>query len=181
MPRGFRVWSDEHCAYFVTCTIVDWLPVFIDKPYFEIVVDSLKYIRANKGVHIAAFVIMPTHLHLVLLPREDVNLSNVMRDFKRFTSQALSQQMERGGHEEWLRIFTEQAPERAGGEYRVWQEGFHPEIIRSSAFAHQKIGYVHNNPVRKGLVDAPEHWRYSSARIYALDDNSVMEIDRFEF
>lgn len=181
MPRSYRVITTEHCAYFVTCAIVDWLPVFIDRPYFETVVESLRFIRATKGLQIVAFVIMPTHLHLVAFPEENVNLSNVIRDFKRFTSQALSTQMERGGHESWLRVFAQHAPERAGGEYRVWQEGFHPEAIHSLEFAQQKIGYIHNNPVRKGLVDAPEHWRYSSARNYMLDDESVMEIDRLEF
>ncbi len=181
MPRSYRVFSDEHCAYFVTCTIVDWQPIFVDRPYFEILVESLKFIRAKKGIQITAFVIMPTHLHLVVLPEENVNLSNAMRDFKRFTLQALSAQMERGGHESWLRVFAQHAPERPGSEYRLWQEGFHPEAIRSAKFALQKIEYIHNNPVRKGLVDVPEHWRYSSARTYALDDDSVIEIDRLEF
>jgi putative transposase len=124
---------------------------------------------------------MPTHLHLVVLPEENVSLSNVMQNFKRFTSQSLSTQMERGGHESCLRVFARHAPEQAGGVYRVWQEGFHPEAIRSAEFAYQKIDYINNNPVRKGLVDSPEHWRYSSARNYALDDDSVMEIDRLEF
>ena len=41
----------------------------------------------------------------------------------------------------------------------------------------QKIVYIHNNPVRRGYVDAPEHWRYSSARNYECDDHSVLEID----
>lgn len=181
MPRGYRVFSGEHCPYFITCTIVDWLPVFIDRPYFEIIIESLKFIRAKKGAKIFAFVIMPTHLHLVVLPAENVSLSNVMRDFKRFTSQELTTQMERGGHESWLRIFGRHAPARAGGEYRVWQEGFHPEQIHSAKFALQKIEYVHNNPVRKGLVDTPQHWRYSSARNYALGNDSVMEIDQLAF
>ncbi len=180
MPRSYRVFDDEHCTYFITSTIVNWLPVFIDKPYFEIVVESLKFIRANKGVQIGAFVVMPTHLHLVCLPGEKVNLSNVIRDFKRFTSQALSTQLEQDRREIWLRVLARHAPGRAGAEYRVWQEGFHPEAIHSAGFARQKFEYVHNNPVRKGLVDAPEHWRYSSARNYVLDDDSVMEIDRLE-
>jgi REP element-mobilizing transposase RayT len=77
-------------------------------------------------------------------------------------------------------VFAKAAPGREGAEYRVWQEGFHPEALFTLEFALQKINYLHNNPVRKGLVDTPEHWRYSSARNYLLNDDSVMEIDRLE-
>jgi hypothetical protein len=49
---------------------------------------------------------------------------------------------------------------------KVWQEGFHPEQIESVEMMHQKIDYIHNNPVKPGYVDEPVHWRYSSARNY---------------
>jgi hypothetical protein len=59
----------------------------------------------------------------------------------------------------------------------VWQEGFHPQRIDSDAMMQQKIHYIHQNPVRRGFVDAPEEWRYSSARNYVCNDHSVLEID----
>ena len=52
-------------------------------------------------------------------------------------------------------------------EYQVWQEGSHPEQIQSDEMMWQKLEYVHNNPVARGYVDDPVHWRYSSARNYA--------------
>ena len=177
MARSYRVFDDCNYAYFVTSTLVEWLPVFIDEVYCNIVIDSLKFMRGKKGVQLNAFVIMPTHLHLTVWPDEKVNLSNAMRDFKRFTSQAISTQLEKDGRELFLRVLGKNAPGRAGSEYRVWQEGFHPEAIYSGKFARQKLDYIHNNPVRKGLVDSPAHWRYSSARNYELNDHSVMEVD----
>ncbi|MBI4759339.1 MAG: transposase [Chloroflexi bacterium] len=181
MPRGYRVFDQAHYAYFVTSTIVDWLPVFVSRPYFDIVVDSLKFMRTNKGVQVNAFVIMPTHLHLVLYPDENVNLSNIMRDFKRHTSQRISAELQKDNQRIFLRIFAQQAPNRTKAEYRVWQEGFHPEAIYSADFARQKIAYLHENPVRKELVNRPEHWRYSSARNYLSGDNTVIEIDLLEW
>ena len=50
--------------------------------------------------------------------------------------------------------------------YQLWQEGSHPQQIASEEMMIQKLEYMHNNPVRRGYVDAPEHWRYSSARNY---------------
>jgi hypothetical protein len=51
--------------------------------------------------------------------------------------------------------------------YQLWQESSHPEEIMSDEMMWQKIEYIHNNPVKRGYVDDPLHWRYSSARNYA--------------
>ena len=66
---------------------------------------------------------------------------------------------------------------KENSQFQIWQEGAHPQIIRDDDTLNQKIEYIHNNPVRRGYVDAPEHWRYSSARNYYSNDHSVMEID----
>jgi hypothetical protein len=52
-------------------------------------------------------------------------------------------------------------------EHQVWQEGSHPKQIQSDEIMWQKLNYAHDNPVRRGYVDDPLHWRYSSARNYA--------------
>ena len=52
-------------------------------------------------------------------------------------------------------------------KHQLWQEGSHPQAIKTEAMMLQKIEYIHNNPVRRGYVDDPTHWRYSSARCYA--------------
>ena len=49
----------------------------------------------------------------------------------------------------------------------MWQEGSHPEQIKDEEMMGQKLEYVHMNPVKRGYVDEPTHWRYSSARNYA--------------
>ncbi|WP_242021812.1 hypothetical protein [Microcoleus sp. FACHB-831] len=51
-------------------------------------------------------------------------------------------------------------------DYQVWQEGFHPQAILSEEMFIQKLEYIHNNPVRRGYIDDPAHWRYSSYRNY---------------
>jgi putative transposase len=49
-------------------------------------------------------------------------------------------------------------------EYQFRQEGAHAEMIFSEAVMREKLDYIHRNPVKRGYVDIPEHWRYSSAR-----------------
>ena len=51
--------------------------------------------------------------------------------------------------------------------HQFWQEGSHPQAIENDEVMWQKIEYIHNNPLRRGYVDDPLHWRYSSARSYA--------------
>ena len=56
---------------------------------------------------------------------------------------------------------------KADQTYQLWQEGSHPKMIDTDAMMQQKSDYVHANPVRRGFIDDPVHWRYSSARNYA--------------
>ena len=67
-------------------------------------------------------------------------------------------------------------PTKIRSDYKVWQEGFHPQQIVSQEMLHQKIDYLHHNPVRIGLVPRPEDWVYSSARNYA-GGKGLIELD----
>lgn len=67
--------------------------------------------------------------------------------------------------------------EGRGNNHKVWQEGFHPIAIETGKFFQEKLNYLHENPVRKGFVERPEYWRYSSARNYLMDDHSIIQVD----
>ena len=82
--------------YFITLTVVDWVDVFSRPTYKHIVIDSLRYCQENKRLRIYAWVLMSNHLHLLVdvndnLPyeQERLELSNIIRDFKKFTSKKL--------------------------------------------------------------------------------------------
>ncbi len=180
MTNRYRVFSEQNYAYFVTCTIVDWLPVLAQQPYRQIVLDSLAYLRTHKQTQLNAFVIMSTHLHAILWPEEGTNLSDVMRDFKRFTSRSISREATRLNDRELLERFS--AARQKGraqdvSQYQVWQEGSHPEAIFTFKFARQKLDYIHYNPVRAGLVESVLDWPYSSARAYYLGEETYPPTD----
>ena len=61
-------------------------------------------------------------------------------------------------------------------EYQFWQEGAHAEMIFSEPVMREKLDYIHRNPVKRGYVDIPEHWRYSSARNY-LGEPGLIGVD----
>ena len=180
MAKAFRIFTDKNYAYFVTWTIVAWLPLFAETAYRKIVLDSLAYLRINKHVQLNAFVVMSSHIHAVLWPEDGINLSDITRDFKRFTSKEISRTAECEGRRELLSFFKKAREENRAqriSTYQVWQEGSHPEAIFTEKFARQKIDYIHLNPVRAGLVKTAQEWRYSSARAYLLDEETYPTTD----
>jgi REP element-mobilizing transposase RayT len=175
---GYKVFNEANYLYFATCTITEWIPIFISIPYFQIIIDSLKFCRANKGLKLNAYVIMPNHIHLIVQTEPGVDLSDVMRDFKRFTSREISKQLETDNQRVFLEVFAKAALSAKGNtKYKIWQDEFHPEAIYSEQFYKQKVDYLHDNPCRKGFVASPQDWLYSSARNYYLGDDSIIEID----
>lgn len=178
--KRYKVYKEIYNVYFSTSTIVEWQPVFTSDIYFNIIIDSLRYCQSNKGLNLIAYVIMPEHIHLVTSNLEEHNLSDIMRDFKRFTSKEISGQLERDSKNLSLKVLKSFANTGKGNtEYKVWQDDFHPEAIYSENFLKQKIDYVHCNPVRRGLVSKPEDWVFSSARNYISNDETIITVDKF--
>ncbi|MBI3160992.1 MAG: transposase [Chloroflexi bacterium] len=180
MTNSYRVLSSQHYAYFVTWTVVDWLYLFDKVPYRQIILDSLEYLRTHKHTQVNAFVVMSTHVHAVLWPEIGINLSDVARDFKRFTSRQISREAIRQNASEILSVFEKARNENRAQDtstYQVWQEGSHPEAIFTEKFAKQKIDYIHQNPVTAGLAATADQWPYSSARAYLLGKETYPHTD----
>lgn len=179
MPRSYRAVRDGNYAYFITCAVVEKLPLFKESIYRRIILDSLAYLRERKATELNAFVVMSTHMHAVLWPRNGVNISDVLRDFKRHTSRSISREAAKQAHCHYLQVFAAARStfrsQRA--DYQVWHEGSHLEAIYDDDFARQKIEYIHNNPVKAGLVSNAEDWRYSSARAYLLREPTYPPTD----
>ena len=163
---------------FATKSVVAWLPILESSEAAEIVVDSLKYAVTHKMVRLHAYVIMPTHAHFIFSAANGKVISNMMRDFGTHSSRALTEHLLHAGKTDFLRCFEDAALEaRRGNSFKVWQDGFHPITLFNSTFYEQKRDYIHSNPVRKGLVEKPEYWKYSSARNYILGDQSIITVD----
>src|SRR5258705_2407969 len=117
---------------------------------------------------------MSSHVHLIASAKDN-NLSDILRDFKKFTSKQIIAAIENNKQEsrkEWmLRIFREQGEKNSRNtKYQFWRQDNQPKELYSSGFTVQKINYIHNNPVEAGIVEKPEHYLYSSARNYHYMD-----------
>jgi REP element-mobilizing transposase RayT len=162
-----------------------WIDVFSRQSYKEIIIDSFQYCQKHKGLHINAFVIMTNHIHLVA-HSPDNNLSNIIREFKKFTSKRIIESIQENSKEsrsEWmLDLFRQFATSsKKHKNYQFWTHNNHPVELFSPKWINQKIIYTHNNPVNAGIVEMPEHYTYSSAKNYigqpGILDVEVIDVD----
>ena len=181
MGFKFKIY-DQSKAYFVTFTVVEWVDVFSRKIYKDIVIDSLKHCQQKKGLNIFAYVIMTNHIHMIVNSEKE-DLSGVIRDMKQFTSNKIIEtiQTEPESRREWmLSIFSNAATKHTRNtNYQFWQHESHPLEVFSNNYIKQKVNYIHNNPVKAGIVEKPEDYIYSSARNYA-DLESVIDIIKLD-
>ncbi len=174
MMRSRYKITELNSPHFITCTTVGWLPVFTRPKYFEIITASLTFCRQQKGLRLHAYVILDNHLHLAV---SSDDLSQVMRDFKRHTAKEILTAAQQDNKLWLLKQFEFfKGAHKGESQHQVWQEGVHPQAITTEDMLRQKLDY---NPVKIGLVDRPEDWRYSSARNYFGQDG-VLEIDLVE-
>jgi len=170
----YRVVEDGK-PYFITSSVIHWLPLFTVPALAEIVIDSLNFLRQQRRLTVHAWVLMETHLPLVATSHD---MSGEMRKAKSYTARCIVDFLESHGPAFFLKeLQFFKKPHKDQQTYQVWQEGIHPKLIRDERMLRQCIEYVHYNPVKRGYVDRPEHWRYSSARDYAGNKGLVV-IDR---
>jgi len=178
MPQGYQIY-DQSGLYYLTLQVIDWVDVFSRKNHRDIIINSLDYCRKEKGLQIYAYVIMTNHIHLLTMAKEG-NLSNVIRDFKKFTASQILKAIatEPESRRDWmLKRFEFAAKSNVRSSfYQFWTHENHAISCIKADFTKQKLDYIHNNPVRAGFVEKPEDWLYSSARNYA-GLRSLIEID----
>lgn len=169
MTTGYQI-KEQDKLYFITIQVVDWIDVFSREIYRNIIVENLDYCQKHKGLEIYAWVIMSNHIHLLLKSNKE-ELSNTLRDFKSYTSKRIIEEIEIGkeSRQDWmLQLFKNAAyKHKRNSGYQFWTHENHAEIVYSNSFLESKIDYIHHNPVRAGIVDKPEEYKYSSAIDYA--------------
>ena len=133
----------ENQPYFVTARTVQRRPLFHDRRAARLFLQELQACREELGFLLLSFVVMPDHVHLVLVPGPRADLPRIMQYVKgRFA-----------------RTFNL----ARGGMGAVWQPRFFEAAVRTEAQLERWLRYIEENPVRAGLAAAPEVYPFSSA------------------
>jgi len=165
--------------YFVTFTLVDWLPIFTKPEPIEIINNSLRFCHDNKQLHIHAYVTMPSHIHLIVSDEnyDNERLGKTLIDFRKFTGHKLADYVDEYPSEMLAQSIS--AHSLTDRNRQIWKPGWHAEALSTEKFLTQKVNYIHENPVRKEFVKLPEHWRHSSAGYWIHGDIPEIPITPF--
>ena len=157
---------------FLTFSCYQRLALFNNDKIKNRFVEHLSDVQQTKSFELVAWVIMPEHIHLLLTPDlPDHPVPNILETLKRgFAREVLSH---------WRSL---QAPilsriGRANGTMYFWQRGGgYDRNVRDEKELQEKFDYIHNNPCKRGLVESPTDWPWSSARYAAGKTNHILEI-----
>ncbi|TCD26348.1 transposase [Pedobacter psychrodurus] len=169
MGRKYR-FHDNSKLYFVTFTVVNWIDVFTRKKYVDIIYDSLRFCQKEKGLELYAYCIMTNHIHLIIGTESRV-LSDIVRDFKSFTSRHIRKTIENSNTESrklWMLEIMKELGSRneRNKDFQFWQQHSHPIELDTNEILDQRLNYIHQNPVKAGFVEKEEDWINSSASDY---------------
>jgi putative transposase len=172
--------KDQDKLYFVSFAVVYWIDLFVRNEYRDILLESWKYCQSKKGMDLYAWCIMTSHVHMII-GSHGKKLEDIMRDMKRHTSETLKKavQIHPGeSRNEWMLELMERAgKENSNNEnFQLWQQDNHPIELTTPAITHQKLDYLHYNPVEAGFVEKPENYLYSSAIDYYTSRKGMIDI-----
>jgi putative transposase len=138
-----------------------------------IVVNSLLFCLKKYDADLIAYALMPNHIHLILFYNNKVDVSGFMRDLKKYTSVKIRQKLE---YEEKRGLLKELSYKKYGQKYRVWKNRFDAVVILNRDILITKMNYIHNNPLKAGIVDRIGEWKYSSAEYYLKEKEGLLPL-----
>jgi len=167
-------------AHFLTFSCFQRQPFFAGQLAGKWFLDNLVLIKEKCPFDLWGYVLMPEHVHLLILPHDDVTIRSILSKLKTpVTRQAI--RWTKLNAPEFLRRMEDRQP---GGRVtrRFWQRGGgYDRNMRSTRDIHEKLAYIHDNPLRRGLVDNPEEYTLSSARAWQSGIDDPIPIDRESF
>ena len=164
--------------YFLITSAVRHIHPFRRDTIKRIILDSIHHLRTTGKMKLFVFVIRPNHIHIIALFSEDHPLSDVMRDFKKFTARQIYRQFQAKGNSKVLEALRREG-ESVKQEYKVWEDGYDARDVFSVEFLQQKMDYIHHNPCQPQwkLVELPEEYMWSTAGFYLNGKPCIIPID----
>ena len=133
----------ENYPYFITTTTYKKKPIFANKKKADMLRDIIYNFRNQNRYLLLSFVVMPDHLHLLLVPNQNNDISRIMHGIKRGSARLINKGFDSSG--------------------KIWEARFFDRVARSEEELVNDIKYIHFNPVREGFVKKPEEHLFSSA------------------
>jgi len=153
---------------FITITVKDWLPIFMLEPAADDIIEQFKETVHIFKISVMGYVLMPSHLHVLIGLPEIERLSKFVQSFKSLSSRRIK----------ILELAKYHNRLYENGKFRLWKPRFDDVILKSEKQFNIKLEYLHNNPVKAGLVKKATNWRYSSAADWYDNRQGLIKINK---
>jgi len=171
MPSGLHRTYGAHHLHFITCSCYRRLPLLRDARSRNCFLHILEQIRERYRFVIVGYVVMPEHIHLLITEPEVGTPSTVMQVLKQRTARALLPKKSPSDPRQRF-LFGDAVP-----RVPFWQARFYDFNVWTTKKRVEKLPYMHRNPVKRGLVSAPEDWRWNSYRFYFLNEAGPVRVN----
>ncbi len=168
MPVRKRADIKGRAVVFITTAVTKWKPIFHNDALSRTILNQLEESAQYFDVSIIGYVLMPSHFHALLGFNQIEKLSKFMQTFKSLSSRKIKE------------IISDKLKKEFFGEgkFNLWRPRFDDLIITSNEQFNVKLNYIHNNPVKDGLIKRSTDWSYSSAKDWLTDSNSIVKVDK---
>jgi len=154
MPWGLKRYQQAGELHFVTFSCYRRLPLLASAQAKRWLEQALEQARRQYGFYVTGYVIMPEHVHLLVSEPERSTLARALQALKQSVARRL-----------------------IGEREHFWQARYYDFNVWTARKRIEKLRYMHRNPVKRGLVEKPEHWPWSSFRHYQTGEEGVVEIE----
>jgi putative transposase len=155
MPTGLKRFQQTKQFHFVTFSCYKRQPFLRTAEAKDTVERFLEQTRKQQGLRIAAYVLMPEHVHLLANEPAEDTLAMFLQIFKQLTAREL----------------------KSPAQKQFWQRRYYDFNVSSHEKYVEKVRYIHRNPVKRGLVEKSEDYRWTSFRHYATGEVGAVEIE----
>lgn len=148
---------------FYTATCLNWNNLLVDDARKNIITNSLRYLVNDKRIWLYGFVIMPNHIHILWSKQDEWISKNIQLSFMKYTAQQLKFHLIDTNSLSELVQYKSSQHDR---EYQFWERRPWKARLPNRDVIAEKLHYIHMNPVKAGLCDKEEDYKYSSCAYY---------------
>ena len=176
-----RKYNLENHVHFLTGVINKRMKLFQKYPECcQIFLENLNFYKNRLDFKFLGYVIMPEHYHLLIMPSSKAVISRILMVLKGYSAKKIIEFLRNEDIKflNKLKLPVNKIKRKKDSRYRIFKPDDYDFNIFTQDKLIEKLNYMHNNPVKRGLVEKPTKYFYSSSRNYELNDDSFIKIDR---
>ena len=173
MPWTLKRYYETNALHFITFSCAERKPLLTAerRDLFEQVLEEM---RVRYQFVVVGYVVMPEHIHLLISEPEEATPSTVIQAMKL----SFVRRLAKDGCAISRAVYAREVGKlRTPASNHFWMRRFYDFNVWSEAKISEKLHYIHQNPVTRGLVERPEDWKWSSFRAYACKEQGPMRIN----